>query len=615
MKNYGLCILLCFLSVQLSLANNKDLQLEVVLNAPMSIQEKTEKLDSLILKYLHRDHQQALLAAQAMDSLAIAGRLDTQEARANHFLGICYNELEMYPEAIEHNLKALKIYQALSMHRHIAGIYANLGAVYHIRRDLAETMEHYEKAICYYEEAADQKRVAIISVNIGNAYSSAGNSPMAQFYYQKAAQIFLQEEPGSELKALYNNLGTESYYSGNKEKAVKYLQKSIELPDSLDTRTHIMALGNCAAILTSLGRMEEAKTLFEEVKSHPIFSQYHEQQMVIAKAESYWYEKQGRYEEALAYHKLYVRQKDSTFSARQDTLLSQLKIKQALIVDTKLALAVEKKEQQALIFQQEKEAMKRQEQNLFIGLGLSFLIILFLALLLAAFRKIIRQEKSLKVKQAKEWAQEKRLLATQAIFEGQLQERKRIAQDLHDSMGGLLLGLRSHIQQIEERTSPSLTPLFQQTDSLFEKTTEAIRRISHDLMPQILEKGGLSSALKSLAGKYSKKLSCELEIFGDLGHLPENIALNSYFIFQELCQNAMKHAQASSLFLQCLHQEEHLYLLVEDDGKGFVQSKALAKRGLGLSNIKNRIEALGGKLMIDSRPSLGSSFQIELPIT
>ncbi|MBK8194613.1 MAG: hypothetical protein IPK76_15865 [Lewinellaceae bacterium] len=204
-----------------------------------------------------------------------------------------------------------------------------------------------------------------------------------------------------------------------------------------------------------------------------------------------------------------------------------------------------------------------------------------------------------------------------ALIIGVENERLRIARDLHDGACVNLAAINMKVDAIREELGGH--PL--QADKLagiandIEQTYREVRGISHDLMSKALEKTELQLAIEDLTVRI-KQAQPGLKV-----HFYANYPLNEvgklskihlYRIVQELLGNVLKHAGAGSLHLQLLKDEGQLLLTVEDDGKGF-DPAANGSDGIGLANIRTRVEVLRGKMHLDSAPGKGTFVSIEIP--
>ncbi len=210
--------------------------------------------------------------------------------------------------------------------------------------------------------------------------------------------------------------------------------------------------------------------------------------------------------------------------------------------------------------------------------------------------------------------------ALHATLEGQEQERKRIAQEIHDGLGPLFSSLTMHIESLEEIIKEK-TPDFIFHCSILRELSKTIagdiRGISHDLMPSAVEDFGVVTALENLCNTTNEVAKSEINFYSTniSDRLDKNIELGLYRIGQELLNNALKYAKADSIMIQLIKHPKSIVLMVEDDGIGFdnqlIKSK---KKGIGWRNINTRTKSLGGFFTIDSRMGEGVLATVEIPL-
>jgi len=187
----------------------------------------------------------------------------------------------------------------------------------------------------------------------------------------------------------------------------------------------------------------------------------------------------------------------------------------------------------------------------------------------------------------------------EAVLESQELERKRVAADLHDSIGGMLSAIRMGLTTMS-RQLPDPQAIEPQKKML-DDTIGSVRAISRELMPSTLERFGLTHALRELCDQVhtTSLLPVTFHEQGELGELTTNKQLMIFRIAQELVTNAVKHARATEIKVH-LRSADQLVLVVEDDGVGFDAGSSFTAthsgRGLGLFNIENRVRLLGGAL-------------------
>ena len=198
---------------------------------------------------------------------------------------------------------------------------------------------------------------------------------------------------------------------------------------------------------------------------------------------------------------------------------------------------------------------------------------------------------------------ERKYEATKAVLQGEEQERQRIAQDLHDSIGGMLANIRMSITSLDKEKIAILS-------GKIDKTISEMRRISRNLMPETLKNLGLEIALKELCETMThKKLFIQFESYNLSKNIPFNTQLALYRITQESISNVIKYAQASSIIVQISQDSNKLNLTIEDDGIGFNTSEITY--GLGLKNIENRAKLINATIDLISNKGEGTTINVE----
>jgi len=206
-----------------------------------------------------------------------------------------------------------------------------------------------------------------------------------------------------------------------------------------------------------------------------------------------------------------------------------------------------------------------------------------------------------------------------ALVSAQENEQARLARELHDDAGQSLTSLLIRLKTLEKRASTE--DLRQSVSELCDTTSETIekiRGISHRLRPAALEELGLEVALRTLAEEMfadvGVNIECEFHLDGR--RLPFETETNLYRITQEGLTNILRHAKASNVLIELLVLPHALGLRIEDDGDGFSTNEISSKENhqrLGLINMRERSEMLGGSLVIVSAPGDGSSLQVRIP--
>lgn len=246
-----------------------------------------------------------------------------------------------------------------------------------------------------------------------------------------------------------------------------------------------------------------------------------------------------------------------------------------------------------------------------------YFVILFYQQKLETNNIIHNQSEQINTQKIKELENNMQLQSMQSLIDGQESERERIAQELHDSLGGLLSTIKLrfdklvHDQKIMEKED------FTKLHNLIDAACGEVRSISNDLKPGSLEKLGLLEAIKDLLNRYKLEQGPEIIFqyfgFNYPGTIDSNVALNIYRVIQELVNNAIKHAKCKEIFVQISKSINEMTITVEDDGIGF--DAETVKKGMGLENIRSRVNYLRGEFNIESSDNQGTLFLVLIPLS
>jgi signal transduction histidine kinase len=205
------------------------------------------------------------------------------------------------------------------------------------------------------------------------------------------------------------------------------------------------------------------------------------------------------------------------------------------------------------------------------------------------------------------------LKLARAMLDGEERERKRIAQDLHDGLGGMLAGVKINLSgwAAGKPEQPRDAELYRIIDQL-DRSVGELRHIARNMMPETLLKFGLETALKDLCEFYmGEDVHIEFQPFDIHRSLSLPWQMNIYRIAQELLSNAVRHAGATNIILQCSQNGPVFLVTVEDNGRGFDPAQQ-GKKGMGLTTVHDRVSYMNGKMEILSAPGEGTTINIEL---
>ena len=228
-----------------------------------------------------------------------------------------------------------------------------------------------------------------------------------------------------------------------------------------------------------------------------------------------------------------------------------------------------------------------------------------------------RQRQKLQQRRITELETEKKLAATEAVLKGEEQERTRLAKDLHDGLGGMLSGIKYSLNTMKGNLvmTPDNAQAFERSMDMLDSSIREMRRVAHNMMPEALVKFGLDTALRDFCNDINQSgaLKINYQSIGLKEHEPEHtIAITIYRIVQELINNTLKHAAATTALVQVTRMNNTITITAEDDGKGFDTIILQRAGGIGWTNIQSRVDFLKGRIDVQSEKGRGTSVHIEL---
>lgn len=507
-------------------------------------------------------------------------------------IGVIYYKQGQTEKSLDYYHRSLKMRSQLGDSAGVAQSLSNIGAIYNNQGQQDKALDYFRQSLDIRRRIGDELGMAFSLNNLGALYRSQGQMEKARAHYDECLKIYVAGDNKEGMANTYHNIGC-TYEDAQPGKALEYFHQSLPIYEKAGNKQGIANSSiSMARVLMKLGRPEEAlksgNRSLQTAQEGGYAETIRNAHFVLSGVDSAL----GNTAGAFAHYKQYVFYRDSI--ANEATRKAG--------IEKHAQYEFDKKE--ALMKAEQDEKLKRQELiNWFVGVS-SGLFLLFVVVVFNRYR--LKQKHRF---QQKLNAQQKEQAV--AVMETQEQERKRIAEDLHDSLGHLLSTAKLNLQAFPE----SQKHLMENPLLLLNQASHEIRNITFNLMPRTLEEEGLVPALNELAKKTtSSGIRMSLHVHG-----MENVALemqvqfNIYRIIQEAVNNILKHAQAKEIGIQLVRADGQLTVMVEDDGKGF-DPASLKKNGRGLRNITTRSEWLNGKTGIDSTPGRGTTIAIEIPL-
>ncbi|MBK7650107.1 MAG: sensor histidine kinase [Flammeovirgaceae bacterium] len=513
-------------------------------------------------------------------------------------------------------------------------------------------LENYEAAVYYIERAKN-----LLIKNNDHRYDGNTFNLLQSLYYSmhqyrkgvgsglNAIKALEKTDDKESLGQAYNNLGLNYLYLQSYDSAKYYLSKAVtEAQKNGDIVIQITTNLNFAQIALNQGQYDSIKlyankalTLSKKYGAHEFegLAQYGLAYHYLLKKD---YSRSALFADsamrlANRFTMPYLKQKmygllSSLHYARQNTTLgyyyfNQYEMLNDSVLNTSITnstIHIEKKfeteRKDAKIKLQQIQLNQKILVNYFLIGGAVTLVII----LLLTYRNYQARQKLQQTK-IDELETEKRLTAAEAVLKGEEQERTRLAKDLHDGLGGMLSGIKFSLNNVKENLvmTPDNAHAFERSIDMLDSSIQEMRRVAHNMMPELLLKYGLDVALKEYCAEIERSgvmHTTYQSINMDKIAISQSAAVTIYRIVQELSNNAIKHANATEILVQAhvSEQEKLLTITVEDNGKGFDPAILKQSLGMGWSNIQNRVEFLKGKIDVSSEKGKGTSVLIEVNI-
>jgi signal transduction histidine kinase len=468
-----------------------------------------------------------------------------------------------------------------------------------------EYLKLYEKYASKYKNKTHQTIQLFL---LGNYYLFRDNAKLASENYNQILNQNLQKKDSVYILSTYNSLGVlHETVTENSDSAIYYYNKKVEFMDKHPkyggSNKYFDTYLNMGNSFTSINELKKAEFYYKKADSIITNGNKLFNKSLIKENLSLLYAKNKNYE--LAYQNLIA------YNTLTDSL--NKKEQRIAIADIKEQYDNQKLRADNL----EIESKRKQNKNLLIG---ALVFILFGGI--TAFliqkntrkkQKLAEQEKALETQKLATVLKEQELKSIDAMIEGQEKERQRIANDLHDDLGGLMATVKLHFNVLKDKQTPEL---FDKTNNLLDEAYNKIRGIAHAKNSGVIAKQGLLKAVQNMADKISvsNKITVDVIDHGLENRLENSLELTIFRIIQELITNIIKHANATEAIIHLTNHEDTLNIMIEDNGKGFnVRQITTKNKGMGISSIDKRVEHLNGKMTIESERNKGTTIIIDIP--
>ncbi len=529
-------------------------------------------------------------------TLSEKNKSDYWTLRSNQNLGVLYRRLEVYPTALEYLLRALPMAEKLQNEKETASALNNIGNVYLSLQRYDEAMNYFQRSLIIDIKRNNYQGLSICHGCIGRVFEAKNQLDSAQAHYEKNLFYSKGWNDKNGIAIAYNSMGNVARKRNQWNKALEYYQKALEMNIEIADRNYIAPnYCNVADVYQYNNNYLLAEKNYKEALAIAQTSGIKRNIARAYKGLADAYEKQGKLNDALI--------AERKFKLYEDSVLNETSLRQIEMVQT--AYEVSEKELKIVSLQKEKK--------LYLLVGLAILVSLLALILSLYFRqKNIKSKKQLAEQKIVQLEQEKQLVATQAVLEGETAERTRLARDLHDGLGGMLSAVKLNLFDMKKGgallASEDVIQFNKVVDMLDSSITE-LRRVAHNMMPDSLSRYGLKVSLQDFCDSLP---NVQFHFFGNEERLEKTLEIMIYRSVHELVNNALKYAEAKNINVQIVQQPDRVSLTVQDDGKGF--DPAIHAKGTGLNNIRTRAESVGGNMNIFSEPGKGTEINVEFKI-
>jgi len=396
------------------------------------------------------------------------------------------------------------------------------------------------------------------------------------------------------------------------QKALQHADEAIKLAKELNDNYSLQEIAfDKHTILIEQKRYPEAEKILIDLVNLKETTSLTQNRLKTFDALANLYHTTGNMAKAYAWLKKSKSLGDSLSESKLKTDISNLEIKYK---------TAEKERKIVSLNAANENANNKIRQNLLLNwlLGLISLFLLVIIILGWFFyrnsKKLAVQKELYHQQQLRDIERQRQIDVVQVMLETKEDEQNRVARDLHDGLGGMLstakVNLTHYTQEKNNNTDVELENIVIQ----LENAITELRRIAHNMIPGMLLKLGLEAALRDLCDTLStQNLDIVFQWLNIQAEPPVQEQITIYRIVQEALANAVKHANAKNILLQCTQSEHIFFISIDDDGKGFNADKPLTNQGMGLKNMKSRVEHLNGTIEVLSKENeQGTSINIEL---
>ncbi len=523
-------------------------------------------------------------------------------------LGVVYSLMGDYENSLNYYYQDRVLNEEMNNPYGMANSHNSIGIIHRKMGNPQKALDEYFLALDVFTELDRKWDMANVLLNIGGIYMDQNQDEQAKSHVLKALAI--NREIGERSGQAYNHhrLGVLYHKNGQLDSAAVHLSEALSIREESGQKFVIAETQlSYGVLLIEQGQSQrgfdlirQSMALNEDIQALASLAEGHQ---VLAK----YLSEAGNYRLAYQHQQAYTRLRDSVLNEEKLRVIEELEAryqtvkKDRLLAENQLELA-------------ENEA-KIERQRLWIQIGVIGLI--GVSVILGLVLVFFIQKKKLNDQKLSSLRKEQEIQSLRSMMKGEEQERSRIARDLHDGLSSLLAVIKLKFNSVQQEWGPFQGEgKFEEAMIILDQANKEVRRIAHNMMPEILLKFGLDEAIREFITSLNEVRGVQFEYvcFGEECRLGRHRELVLYRVIQELVNNIIKHSGATEAIIQLNQHEDKLTVTVEDNGIGFDPENLNQPSGLGMSNLRSRVEFLNGDLHFSSFPGQGTSVYIEIEL-
>jgi two-component system NarL family sensor kinase len=576
--------------------------------------------------------------------------LDTANlAFALRNIGFYYNSLNKFDEALSPYRQSLELLKSMGELRRSFTVYSEIADILMKNRKYDQVSEHFFDAIAFAEKNDYNPGLFVGNYGLGKLYRQLGDLDKAEKYFEITQELLEKNRKNikaREVAGAFRSFGLLKMQQGRYEEAMALFEKSLEAQKSTGDERLAMMLNNSIAMVHSrqgnhelaldyyLKALEHGKksgnkdliaaallnvgNTYLKTKDMKQAKKYLQEGLNLATEFGFikWQRNAHEY-----LHSLYLEEGDykkalehvNDYHALDDSLkIEENKLK---LAELETKYESEKKEKQIELLNKENELKTlRLKQNRRLLLIAVILVVVMLISAVNYLRSMQQKQRAREIIEKQEV--EKRILSTVIATEDK--ERKRFAADLHDGLGPILSSIKLYLSGLQDATAAQQEEMISTADELIDQSIQTTRTISNNILPVELSEKGLVSSIQSFCNKIQHSQQLTFAIYDDFKDQPfeSSTEIILYRVLQELINNTIKHAGANKVTIRFSGDQNNYSIEYSDNGIGFDQEELSKKptEGMGLLNIRERIQSLGGHIDIQGKDQEGMKAWITLPI-